>query len=63
DTSQDVLDISEDFSGLPENKKLRDIYIAARYGDPDAVTSEQAGEARRCLNTLLSARSGAAQHQ
>lgn len=58
DTSKDVLDISEKFSGMPENKTLRDIYIAARYGDPDAVTSEQAGEARRCLNTLLSAKNG-----
>ncbi|MBR6236164.1 MAG: hypothetical protein IKR16_00325 [Firmicutes bacterium] len=63
DTSRDVLDLSEDFSGLPENKTLREIYIAARYGDPDVVTSEQTAEARRCLNTLLSARSGAAQHQ
>ena len=63
DTSRDVLDISSNFSDLPENNELREIYIAARYGDPDAVTSEQAGEARRCLNTLLSARSSAAQQQ
>ena len=37
---------------IPENAALREVYIAARYGNPDAVTSEQAEEAKHCLTLI-----------
>ena len=39
-------------SAFSENKRLRELYIAARYGDPKAVTSEQVGEAKHCLGVI-----------
>ena len=52
DTSEDVLAFSSRYLDMPENKRLRELYIAARYGDPKAVTAEQVGEARRCLGVI-----------
>ena len=52
DTSKDVLDGSSAYLDVPENGTLRELYIAARYGDPKAVTSEQAAEAKRCLSVI-----------
>ena len=52
DTSKDVLDGSSAYLDVPENQALRELYIAARYGDPKAVTSEQVGEAKRCLSVI-----------
>lgn len=60
DTSQDVLDNTSACFDVPENKTLREIYIAARYGDPAAVTPEQAAEAKRCLSVMEAAKAGAA---
>ena len=54
DTSKDVLDGSSAYLDVPENGTLRELYIAARYGDPKAVTSEQAAEAKRCLSVIES---------
>ncbi len=56
DTSQDVLDASAPYLDLPEDEKLRRLYIAARYGDPKTVTAEQVGEARRCLTAIEAAK-------
>lgn len=54
DTSEDVLERSSAYLDIPENAALRRLYIAARYGDPTAATSEQAAEARRCLAAIQS---------
>ena len=54
DTSKDVLDSSSAYLDMPENRTLRELYIAARYGDPNTVTSEQAAEAKRCLSIIES---------
>ena len=56
DTSKDVLDHSSAYLDLPENERLRELYIAARYGDPKKVTSDQAAEAKRCLSAIESAK-------
>ena len=63
ETSQDVLDDSSAYIGIPENRTLRELYIAARYGDPDSVTSGQAAEAKRCLNAIKSVKISAADQQ
>ena len=52
DTSKDVLDGSSAYLDVPENGTLRELYIAARYGNPKSVTSEQVGEAKRCLSVI-----------
>ena len=57
DTSQDVLEASARRLDLPENQTLRELYIAARYGEPGAVTSDHAAEAKRCLSAIQAARS------
>ena len=54
DTSQDVLDRSRGLADRPEAVRLRELYIAARYGDPRSVTESQLEEARRCLDAILS---------
>lgn len=56
DTSEDVLKFSSPYLDLPENQRLRELYLAARYGDPKGVTSEQVGEARRCLSAIEAAK-------
>ncbi len=53
DTSQDILTRSKEIEERPEAERLRQIYIAARYGDPSAVGREQVEEARRCLDAIL----------
>lgn len=52
DTSKDVLENTSQRLDIPENAALREVYIAARYGDPNAVTSEQADEAKRCFTVI-----------
>lgn len=54
DTSEDVLSHSTVVVDVPENERLRELYIAARYGEAEAVTAAQAGEARRCLDAIQS---------
>ena len=56
DTSQDVLDLSSEVFEMPENRTLRELYIAARYGDPKSVTSEQVAEAKHCLSVIEAAK-------
>ena len=60
DTSEDVLAYSSKCLDIPENAALRELYIAARYGDPKAVTSAQVGMAKRCLAAIEAARTGSA---
>ncbi len=52
DTSEDILDLTSGCLDMPENAALRELYIAARYGDPKAVTSAQVSEAKRCLSAI-----------
>lgn len=54
DTSEDVLKTTSERLKIPENAALREVYIAARYGNPNAVTFEQAEEAKRCLAAIKS---------
>ena len=61
DTSKDVLERSKQTRDLPEAVRLRELYIAARYGDPDAVTRDQVDEAQRCLETILKGKKTAGQ--
>ena len=56
DSWQDVRVRSSDRQESPEAARLRELYIAARYGDPKAVTAEQVAEAQRCLDTILGER-------
>lgn len=56
DTSADVLAGSSACVDVPENAALRELYIAARYGDPAAVTASQVGEAKRCLGVIEAAK-------
>lgn len=52
DTSEDVLKNTSARFEIPENATLRELYIPARYGDPNTITSEQAAEAKRCLTVI-----------
>lgn len=53
DTSQDILERAQRIEKSPEAERLRQLYIAARYGDPDSVTREQVEEAQSCLETIV----------
>ena len=53
DTSQEILDRVQKQGESPEAERLRQLYIAARYGDPKAVTAEQVREAQECLEAIL----------
>lgn len=52
DTSQDVLGYSKTYFDMPETDELRELYIAARYGDPKAITQKQVSEAKRCISAI-----------
>ncbi|MBQ4428048.1 MAG: DUF4129 domain-containing protein [Oscillospiraceae bacterium] len=52
DTSRDVLNSAEAVNERPEASRLRELYIAARYGDPDSITRENVAEAKACLDAL-----------
>ena len=53
DTSEEILQ-REWTAGIAEDaKKLRELYIAARYGDPAAVTRQQVTEAQACLERIV----------
>lgn len=51
-TSQDVQDEAEQISLSPAARRLRELYLKARYGDENAVTREDVQEARRCLREI-----------
>ncbi len=51
-TSGEVLIKAQKLREEPQAVRLRELYIAARYGDPAAVTREQVEEARSCLEEI-----------
>ena len=53
DTSQEVLERAEKQRRSEDARRLRELYIAARYGDPDAVTRGQVEEAQACLERIV----------
>ena len=53
DTSQDILERAEKLRQSEDANRLRELYIAARYGDPRAVTREQVQEAQGCLERIM----------
>ena len=53
DTSAEILARDQDMSGREDAARLRELYIAARYGDPSAITREQVTEAQACLERIL----------
>lgn len=53
DTSQDILDRADKLRQSEDARRLRELYIAARYGDPKAVTREQVREAQSCLERIV----------
>ena len=53
DTSADILERDREMSESEDAKKLRDLYIAARYGNPSAVTRSQVLEAQACLERIV----------
>ena len=53
DTSQDILERTEKVRHNEEARQLRELYLAARYGDPEAVTRDQVRQAQDCLERIL----------
>ena len=53
DTSADILQREKDMTNHEDAQKLRALYIAARYGDPRAVTRDQVLEAQACLERIM----------
>ncbi len=51
DTSAQILD--KETKGKENAARLRELYIAARYGDPSAVTRSQVQEAQACLERIV----------
>ena len=51
DTSEEIL--RREAETNEDTKKLRELYIAARYGDPGAVTRSQVMEAQACLERIV----------
>jgi hypothetical protein len=40
-------------NGNEDAARLRELYIAARYGNPSSVTREQVQEAQACLERIV----------
>ena len=53
DTSGEILRREQDLGDPAGAERLRELYIAARYGDPAQVTREQVREAQECLERLI----------
>lgn len=53
DTSAEILERDPDSADSGNAAKLRELYIAARYGNPSAVTHEQVLEAQACLEQII----------
>ena len=53
DTSAEVLDKDLQMSESKDAVRLRELYLAARYGNPSAVTREQVQEAQACLERIV----------
>ena len=53
DTSAQILEHDREMSGNEDAARLRELYIAARYGNPSSVTREQVQEAQACLERIV----------
>ena len=53
ETSAEILENDLEMSESEDALRLRDLYLAARYGDPSAVTRGQVQEAQACLERIL----------
>ena len=53
DTSADILAREQETGENADAKRLRELYLAARYGEPGAVTREQVQEAQACLERIV----------
>lgn len=51
-TSREILDEAELFCVSPEARRLRELYLAARYGNAGSVTGEDVREADLCLQKI-----------
>ena len=51
-TSEELLDEAQKIRQSPEAVRLRELYIAARYGEGSAITRAQVEEAQRCLDAI-----------
>ena len=53
DTSAEILEHDRESGDSANAEKLRELYIAARYGNPSAITREQVLEAQACLEQIV----------
>ena len=53
DTSAEILEHDRESGDSAYAEKLRELYIAARYGNPSAITREQVLEAQACLEQIV----------
>ena len=53
DTSEEILQRETNEKENEDAERLRQLYIAARYGDPSAVTRDQVMEAQECLERIV----------
>ena len=53
DTSAEVLEKDMQMAESKDAVRLRELYLAARYGNPSAVTREQVQEAQACLERIV----------
>ena len=52
-TSEEILERERSLGFSEDAERLRELYIAARYGDPAAVTREAVQEAQACLERIV----------
>ena len=53
DTSAEILERDREMNESEDAVKLRQLYLAARYGNPSAVTNAQVQEAQACLERII----------
>jgi hypothetical protein len=53
DTSAEILERDREMSESDDAVHLRELYLAARYGNPSAVTRDQVQEAQACLERIM----------
>ena len=53
DTSAEILERDREMSESEDAVRLRELYLAARYGNPSAVTHDQVQEAQACLERIV----------
>ena len=51
-TSLEVMDEAESVNLSPAARRLRELYLKARYADGESVTREDVQEAARCLKEI-----------